>query len=62
MQLRMLKTYKCNYKKNKECSKSHCKYRNGIEGCTDTTKWKYAKKTPVNYIKRIINIIRGVMK
>lgn len=55
----MFKVYSCNYKKNKECSKTHCKCIDGIEGCTNTTKWKYAKRTPLNYIKRIINVIRG---
>ena len=54
-----IKIYSCNYKKNKECSKSHCQYRDGIEGCTNTTNFKYAKRTPLNYIKYFINKIRG---
>lgn len=56
---KLLEIYSCNYKKNKKCSKSHCKYIDRIEGCTNTTEWKYAKRTSVNYIKRIINVIRG---
>lgn len=56
---RLLELYSCNYKKNDCCKKTHCKYVNSSEECTNTTKWKYAKRTPLNYIKRIINIIRG---
>ena len=50
--------YKCNYKKNCECEKTHCQYIDGIEGCKYTTNWNYAKRTPINYIKKIINNIR----
>lgn len=51
--------YNCNYKKNKCCRKSICKYFD-CGACKMTHKWKYAKRTPINYIKRVINIIRGV--
>ena len=47
--------YSCNYRKNDKCKKTHCKCIDGIEGCTNTTEWQYAKRTPLNYIKRIIN-------
>lgn len=52
--------YSCNYKKNNECKKTCCQNIDGRYGCTNTTKWKYAKRTPLNYIKRIINILRGI--
>lgn len=51
------KIYICNYKSNNQCKKTCCKYKDGKEGCTNTTQWKYAKRTPLNYIKRIINDI-----
>ena len=54
-----IKIYSCNHKKNKECNKKNCKYRDGIEGCTNTTNFKFAKRTPLNYIKYFINKIRG---
>lgn len=59
MNIKEIEIYSCNYKKNKECKKSYCQYLDGIYGCTNTTKWKYAKRTPLNYIKRIINMLRG---
>ena len=52
-----LETYSCNINKNTECNKRYCIY-NSAE-CKRTTNFKYAKRTPLNYIKRIINIIRG---
>ncbi len=55
-----IKLYSCNYKKNYQCKKSHCKYLDGVERCTKTTQWKYAKRTPLNYIKRVINRRRSV--
>ncbi len=51
------KIYSCNYKLNNQCPKTHCKHKDGKEGCTNTTQWKYAKRTPLNYIKKIINDI-----
>jgi len=57
---RDIKVYKCNYKKNDKCNKTCCQFLDGIHGCTNTTKWRYAKGTPLNYMKRIINyFIRG---
>lgn len=49
-----LSLYKCDKQKNKQCKKTVCNlYRNR------TSQYKYAKKTSINYIKKIINIIRG---
>lgn len=47
--------YNCNYKKNIECKKIHCKYCGCFDdtACSKTTKWKYAKRTPLNYFKKI---------
>ena len=56
---KLLEIYSCNYKDNNSCKKTHCKYLNSNAECANTTEWKYAKRTPLNYIKRIINIIRG---
>ena len=53
----ILELYTCNHVKNDKCKKTCCKYIDGIEGCIYTTEWKYAKKTPLNYIKRMINKI-----
>lgn len=50
--------YKCNYKKNNKCRKTNCQYLDKRDGCTNTTYWKYARRTLSNYIKRLINIIR----
>ena len=52
----MLGVYSCNYKKNDTCNKSYC-ICNGGE-CKMTTQYKYAKKTLLNYIKKIINNIK----
>lgn len=51
------KIYSCNYKSNNQCKKTCCKHKDEKEGCTNTTQWKYAKRTPLKYIKRIINDI-----
>lgn len=58
-----LRLYSCNVTKNVECNKRNCAicYKDGY-GCTNTTKYKYAKKTLLNLIKNIINKIRGVYK
>lgn len=58
-----LKLYSCNVYKNEECNKKNCKvcHRDNY-GCTNTTKYKYAKKTLLNIIKKIINKIRGRYK
>lgn len=53
-----LETYSCNIYKNIECKKRNCICNNGP--CKRVVDFKYAKRTPLNYIKRIINIIRGV--
>ena len=50
--------YSCNYKKNIKCRKSVCKYFS-CGDCKMTHQWQYAKRIPLNYIKRLINIIRG---
>lgn len=49
--------YSCNRKKNIRCKARNCCVNDGF--CSHTTKWQYAKRTPLNYIKRITNIIRG---
>lgn len=55
-----LKIYSCNTNKNKECSKTNCAiYHKDRYGRTNTTQYKYAKKTPINFLKKIINKIRG---
>lgn len=55
--------YSCNHKKNIECPKKNCAYlvEDGY-GCKHTSKYKYAKKTPLNFIKKIINKMRGTYK
>ncbi len=53
-----IKMYSCNYKKNTKCKKINCCNCNGP--CSHTTEWKFAKKTPLNYIKRIINITKVI--
>ncbi len=56
-----LKIYKCNYKKNNNCNKKNCNYIcKSKDYCSYTDEWKYAKRTPLNYIKKIINNIRGI--
>ena len=52
-----LETYSCNINRNKQCNKRYC-IKNNKE-CSRTTDFKYAKRTPLSYIKRIVNIIRG---
>lgn len=56
-----LRSYSCNINKNKECSRKNCAvcHKNNY-GCTKTLEYKYAKKTILNFIKMIINKIRGV--
>lgn len=49
--------YSCNRKKNTRCKANNCCVNDGL--CSHTTEWQYAKRTLLNYIKRIINIIRG---
>mgnify|MGYP000033241543 FL=1 len=58
-----LKIYSCDVNKNIECNKKNCAicHEDGY-GCTNTTQYKYAKKTLLNFIKKIINKIRGVYK
>lgn len=53
-----LKTYSCDVNKNINCNKRYC----SKNFCTRTTQFKYAKKTPLNFIKKIINKLRGVYK
>lgn len=58
-----LRAYSCNVAKNKECNKKNCAiYQEDGYGCTKTTQYKYAKKTLLNFIKKIINKMRGVYK
>ncbi len=58
-----LKVYSCNVGKNKECNKKNCAICHKDKyGCTNTTQYKYAKKTLLNFFKMIINKIRGVYK
>ena len=58
-----LRVYSCNVKKNKECNKKNCAVcHEDRYGCTNTLQYKYAKKTILNFIKKIINKIRGVYK
>lgn len=55
--------YTCNPRKNKGCTKWGCAhYYEGRNICSHTSKYKYAKKTPLNFIKKIINKIRGTYK
>ena len=58
-----LRLYSCDVNKNKECNKKNCAicYEDRY-GCTNTSKYKYAKKTLLNFIKKTINKIRGVYK
>ena len=53
----LMKTYTCDIKKNKVCNKKYCVCNNGP--CKRVVDFKYAKRTPSNNIKRLINIIRG---
>ena len=54
--IKLSKIYSCNCKKNTQCKARNCCTNNGP--CSHTTEWRYAKRTPLNYIKRIINIIK----
>lgn len=55
---KMTEVYSCNTRKHINCRKINC----NKEHCNKTTQYKYAKKTPINYIKKIINKIRGRYK
>ena len=55
--IKLSEIYSCNCKKNTQCKARNCCTNNGP--CSHTTEWRYAKRTPLNYIKRIINIVRG---
>ena len=58
-----LRAYSCNVEKNKKCNKRNCaKYHADKFGCNNTLQYKYANKTLLNFIKKIINKIRGVYK
>lgn len=58
-----LRVYSCNVDKNKECNKKNCAIcHEDVYGCTNTTQYKYAKKTLLNFIKKIINKMRGAYK
>ena len=58
-----LRIYSCDVNKNKECNKKNCAiYHEDRYGCMHTTQYKYAKKTLLNFIKKIINKMRGVYK
>lgn len=53
-----IKSYSCNYKKNTECNKRNCAYNSYLKyGCNRTMNFKYAKKNPINVIKKLINIL-----
>lgn len=52
---KMIEIYSCDTKKNIECKKTNC----GKEFCNKTTQYRYSKRTLTNYIKKIINKIRG---
>lgn len=59
----ILKIYSCDAEKNRGCNKKNCAiYQENGYGCTYTTQYKYAKKTPLNFIKKIINKMRGAYK
>lgn len=53
----LMNTYSCNTNKNTRCNKKNCICNNGP--CKRVIEFKYAKRTPLNYIKRLINILRG---
>lgn len=55
--------YSCDVNKNIECNKKNCAiYHEDRYSCTNTLQYKYAKKTPLNFIKKIINKMMGVYK
>ena len=55
--------YSCDVDKNIECNKKNCAicHEDGY-GCYTYIYYKYAKKTPLNLIKKIINRMRGAYK
>ena len=55
--IKLSEVYSCNRKKNTLCKANNCCANDGF--CSHTTEWKYAKRTPLNYMKRLINVIRG---
>lgn len=58
-----LRLYSCDVDKNKECNKKNCAiYHDDRYGCGNTTQYKYAKKTLINLVKKIINRMRGAYK
>ena len=58
-----LRLYSCDVDKNKECNKKNCAIcHNDRYGCSNTTQYKYAKKTLINLAKKIINRMRGAYK
>ena len=59
----LLRLYSCDVNKNANCNKKNCAlYDENRYGCKHTTQYKYAKRTPLNYIRKIINKIRGEYK
>ena len=58
-----LRVYSCDVDKNIKCNKKNCAiYCKDGYGCANTTQYKYAKKTLLNFIKKIINKMRGAYK
>lgn len=55
-----LRAYSCDVAKNIKCNKKNCAICHKNYGCTNTSKYKYAKKTLLNFIKMIINKAKGV--
>lgn len=47
--------YSCNHKKNNICPKTCCYYKGWKYGCTNTSHWEYAKRTPWNYLIRALH-------
>lgn len=58
-----LRVYSCDVAKNIKCNQKNCAicHEDGY-GCKHTVEYKYAKKTPLNFIKKIINKMRGAYK
>lgn len=58
-----LRAYSCDVAKNIKCNKKNCAicHKDGY-GCNNTTSYRYAKRTLLNFIKKIINKIRGAYK
>lgn len=54
----LINTYSCDTNKNDACNKRNCSKKY----CNRTTQYKYAKKTIINYIKKIINKMRNRYK